>query len=443
MGSFGSSFVKKMIVGVITTVIGAGSIATVAGGIMDVASGSPVKEVAKNVVMDSAKDKAVKALNGAIQENDSFNSQKYQSVSYDKSGVIGYWKPGWDSEVYGYEDGVYIGNRSHNKPTGMNLKWNNRNAMDFEIGDFKKDNVKSGEYIGYDSDTFSLVFGTVEKYKLNGLVVEYDEYSNTATVSEYKKGKEKTEYATISSDNDIKYITDESELEDSDISISGDESGYTIQSGAKTIFVDCADDRIVYSSNTYDFDGNAFKFLCSAAIEDNVNEDWISYDYEVANKIHINQSDGTDGEVMLVSESDKENVSDDHVNIEALSKYLIKEGAHATVEILIENRIGVINDLVEITTGESVSDRVNDVVDDVVDGVADSVKEKMQESTEQSSEYHDERQDRSFDETMEDLNRKGIKITFNEDENTEASENSESEQTSESNEPYESGEASE
>lgn len=434
-----------MIVGVLTTAIGVGGIATVAGGIMDVATGSPVKEVAKNVVMDSAKDKAVKALNGAIQENDSFNSQKYQSVSYDKSGIIGYWKPGWDSEVYGYEDGVYIGNRSHNKPTGMNLKWNNRNAMDFEIGDFKKDNVKSGEYIGYDSDTFSLVFGTVEKYKLNGLVVEYDEYSNTATVSEYKKGKEKIEYATISSDNDIKYTTDKSELEDNDISISGDDTGYTIKSGAKTVFVNCADDRVVYSSNTYDFDGNAFKFLCSAAIKDNVNEDWISYDYEVANKIHINQSDGTDGEVKLVSDSDKENVSDDHVNIEALSKYLIKEGAHATVEILIEDRIGVINDLVEVTTGESVSDRVNDAVDKVVDDVADSVKEKMQESTEQSSEYHDERQDRSFDETMEDLNRKGIKITFDEDNNSESTEASEteSEQSSESSKSSESEQASE
>lgn len=152
------------------------------------------------------------------------------------------------------------------------------------------------------------------------------------------------------------------------------------------IAISCADDTLDFTTDKTVFNGNAFKFNCKTAFNDTLSDGhWINYDYEVANKIGITQDDGTVGEVKLASEEDLKNVSDDHVNIKALSVSLIKTGAHATVELLVEDKIGAINSLVEVTTGSSVTDRINDVVDDAIDKAAGADTESTEESSDSSS----------------------------------------------------------
>lgn len=177
------------------------------------------------------------------------------------------------------------------------------------------------------------------------------------------------------------------------------------------IAISCADDTLDFTTDKTMFNGNAFKFNCKTAFKDTLSDGhWINYDYEVANKIGITQDDGTVGEVKLASEEDLKNVSDDHVNIKALSVSLIKTGAHATVELLVEDKIGVINNLVEATTGSSVTDRINDVVDDAIDKAAGTDTESTEESSDSSSsEGYDSSDDEYEYETFPDGSYRKIK----------------------------------
>lgn len=437
---FGKKWLQKVIVSLVVMATGVSGIGAVVNGVMNIASGSPIQEVVKDVATDAVKNKATEALSGAVQTNSSFGGPKYKMVSYKKSNIFGYLRPGWDSEVYGYNDGVFIGNRTHNKPKGVNLKWNNRNAMDFEIGQFRKENVRSGDYIAYNSKTFTFVAGNVDRFKLNGYILEYDEYYNKATVVKYKKGKRADKGIVIDSDNTVQYKNLDkdnvlatfdtssssfvenkkaskkwfsSNLPDDDIKVSFDSDNNKIDMSFDDtkITISCADDTLDFTTDKTMFNGNAFKFNCKTAFKNTLSDGhWINYDYEVANKIGITQDDGTVGEVKLASEEDLKNVSDDHVNIKALSVSLIKTGAHATVELLVEDKIGAINSLVEVTTGSSVTDRINDVVDDAIDKAAGTDTESTEESSDSSSsEGYDSSDDEYEYETFPDGSYRKIK----------------------------------
>lgn len=141
MFNFGESFKRNLIVAVFGF-LGLGGIGTLINGVASVKSGSPIASVVKDITIDSTKGMALDYLHG--DDNSSgfsitnlFSKSKFKSVSDKKSGIIGYWKSAWDSEVYRVDKTVYIGNRRFNKPNGANLGWSAVNATDFEIGDYK------------------------------------------------------------------------------------------------------------------------------------------------------------------------------------------------------------------------------------------------------------------------------------------------------------------
>ena len=96
---FGKKWLQKVIVSLVVMATGVSGIGAVVNVVMNIASGSPIQEVVKDVATDAVKTKATEALTGAVQTNSSFGGPKYKMVSYKKSNIFGYLRPGWDSEV--------------------------------------------------------------------------------------------------------------------------------------------------------------------------------------------------------------------------------------------------------------------------------------------------------------------------------------------------------
>lgn len=351
-----------------------------------VASTSLIKDVVKDVAKDEAKEQALSALYGVGTKNSLsslFSGNKFSQVSNKKQGFFKSRSKDYYSEVYYLDsdsDYVYIGDRYKNLPNNVNLKWSRFNATDFEIGTYKKGVVYSNTYIAYDSESATLVLGECKKGKLNGKIVIYDAYNNTLSIKDTKSGKTESYSSNVDLGDSI------------ELSYSGS--------------------SITYKSDTCTFEGTPFKFKCTYKYND---ENSISFDYTVLQNIEISQTDGTTGELKIVE-------SNNSKECEVLSDYLIDLGLKS-VSKLCWNTIEagfpaakILDVSAEVLTGEGLEDRLTDLIKSGFETIkenntVDKVKNKVDEVINGKDE-NAERKNKSYDDTMSDLEKRGIKINF-------------------------------
>lgn len=385
MSDVGKKWLKSFAIGLIVLVTGSAGIGTLVSSISDVASGAPIQSVVKDIAVDTAKDAALDTLYGSEDDNDSishmFNTNKYKYVSDKKSGPIGWIAPGWYAEVYRINTDAYIGNRKYNDANGVNMKWNMVSATDFEIGNFKKTAAYSESYVAYDSNTFKLIFSELNKGRLDGFTLVYDEYYNTYELIEYKKGKETGYKIAETAEGIVEYIKnddviavynwEEGKFERQkgfgevkvpiEISKNGTEVTYRFADYTYKLYN--GQDYIEYTSNVIDFKGNAYSFVCNYNYSD---EEKVTYTFETMYKLGIECTDGTIGEVLVLEDDD---TSEEAITAKSISIALMKLGAHATVDVLIAGDLAMLDTAVELTTGQSISDRINYELDNIIDDV--------------------------------------------------------------------------
>lgn len=393
MSDVGKKWVKSFIIGLIVAVTGSAGIGTLVSSISDVASGTPIQSVVKDIAVDTAKDAALDTLYGSEDDNDSishmFDKNKYKYVSDKKSGPIGWIAPGWYAEVYRINTDAYIGNRKYNDANGVNMKWNMVNATDFEIGNFKKTAAYSESYVAYDSNTFKLIFSELNKGRLDGFTLVYDEYYNTYELIEYKKGKE-TGYKITETDGQIYYIKNDENIavynENSNkfehfSSFGNKQPELTVSKNGNETIYNCGEyeyrlytgqDYIEYKSNVIDFKGNAFSFVCNYNYSE---EEKVTYTFETMYRLGIECTDGTIGEVLVLEEGD---TSEEAITAKSISIALMKIGAHATVDVLVSGDLAMLDTAVELATGQSISDRLNYEIDNIIDDAFDEESELNQ-----------------------------------------------------------------
>lgn len=390
MENLKQNWLKSFIIGIIVAITGSTGIGTIISSTMDVASGTPIQSVVKDLAVDSVKDTAIKTLYGDENDQESigsmFNRNKYKHVSDKKSGPIGWIAPGWYVECYRIETDAFIGNRKYNKANGVNVKWNMANPTNFEIGNYKNNVAYSDSYVAYDSNTFKLVLGEVKKAKLNGYVVVYDEYYNTYELIEYKKGKE-TGYKLRNTDGKIYYSKDDEDIavyneekksfeklkglfnKKPSVNITKNADGYTYDFDKYSYSLYDNLDYVEYNSDKINFKGNAYSYTCEYNYK---KDEAVTYRFETMRRLQVECTDGTIGEVLAVDDSDN---SKEAITAKSISIALIKIGAHATVDTLMTGNLAVLDTAVELTTGESISDTLNVQLDNFIDDVFDEESE--------------------------------------------------------------------
>lgn len=420
MENLKQKWLKSFIIGLVVTITGSTVIGTIASSIIDVASGTPIQSVVKDLAVDSVKSKALDVLYGDSDNSSSvgymFNKNKYKYVSDKKSGPIGYIAPGWDVECYRIETDAFIGNRKYNKANGVNVKWNMVNATDFEIGNFKKNVAYSESYVAYDSSSFKLVLGEIKRSKLNGFILVYDEYYNEYDLIQYKKGKE-TGYKIDYIDGEIYYLNKDKKVaiynedkgsfkkldglfkKEPSVEITKHEDGYTFDFGDYEYRVYNDKDYLEYNSDVIDFKGNAFSFECEYNYK---KDESVTYTFETMHRLKVECTDGTIGEVLVVDDAD---MSIEAITAKSISIALIKIGAHATVDALVEGNLDLLDKTVKLFTGESISDMINCELDKIIDDAFDEnsdLNKNIKEFNEIVDTITDFSDDRSLEEKLKE-----------------------------------------
>lgn len=378
MEKFSSTLIRNIIVAVVSVSSVGSGVGVLVSGAISLASGSPIKSVVKDTVVDEVKLSAMNYLYGADEQSvslaDIVGSRKYSTVSDKKQGIFQYWKHDYYSEAYLYDGSVFIGDRQHNKPNSVNLAWNVVDCASFELGNYKKGNLRDGSYIAYDGMSASFVIGQLKKTKLTGYCLVYDEYNNVYSFDYYKKGKKKGSMAfddsgvlsyTKSNGKVVAYDFLSGEFDkavDGDVVVTDlDDGRYKFILDGRSYLIDTADNYIVYEADDCDFSGSPYKFDCTYQIGD----EWVTYNYLVYTNVTLTQSDGTYGEVKVVSDSDDAYTLGTEI--------LVEFGLHTFIDTCVETAISgnpyliAANEFLRLTTGKGAEDRINDFVDDLIE----------------------------------------------------------------------------
>lgn len=382
MSEFGSTF-KKNLIGSLFGLFGVGGVlGAVLTGAVGVHRGSPISSVVKETAIDASKAAALDYINGDNSDfslNNLIDRSKYKSVSDKKQGFFKQFSGKYYSEVYMYDNAIHIGNRRFNKPNGVNLVWS-QNATDFEIGNYKAGSPRSGSYVAYDSESALLTLGELKRNKLNGYCLVVDEYSGTFKLQYMKHGENKDNiYITVGEDGNLGYYKNDklkaswdSEKQKFNKRVKGnitveeyDESYSFVVDGVQiTVRKDMS--NITYGSDYIYFDGNAFKFHCIYTLGKRDTENYIEYYYTTLSSVQVYQSDGTEGEVKVVSEDPTARIT---------VEMLTRAGLKAFIDTAVDCAVGgnpyvVAADLaLQAATGQGLSDAVSDLLIVAVDSV--------------------------------------------------------------------------
>ena len=310
---------------------------------------------------------------------------KWKTLTEKKSGPIGYWKGGYDSEVYLISPYAYIGNRRFNKPRNINLKIDARNGMGFEVGDFKDDSVKEGSYVGYDSDNFMLMLGSVYKYELDGWCLVFDELNQEIKFIDYDRGDPEG-YINFPDDSDIPTYNDfednkvlaeydfddktfkkvkKGDIPDDDMKIENNDGVIYFKDNDKNKWEwNVYDNTFTFKGETIDFSGNAYQ--CSIKGYYKGKDNWISYDWNTMSHCKIAQSDGSYGEFKFASNEETATFFD---NFSSMMSDACKFGASYAVDEVINTAIDCVPYLGALDTisGGQISDCAREMLDGVVE----------------------------------------------------------------------------